>query len=283
MERRFQQVDVFGGEPLRGNPLAVVLDSEGLTSEEMQRFARWMNLSETTFLLPPTNLGANYRVRIFTPTRELPFAGHPTLGSCHAWLKAGGSFPDSSVITQECEIGLVRIEQSNGQLWFQAPPLVRSGSVEEELVLEIANILGVARSEIIDANWVDNGPGWIAVMLKDAATVRGIRPDYSRSTLSGELHTGVVGFHPPGEDFAYEIRALIRTADGDVWEDPVTGSLNAAIAQWMVSSGRVRPPYLVSQGVGLGRSGRVSIRQDSNGQVWVGGHTETHISGTAEF
>jgi len=282
MRRRFQQVDVFAPRPFTGNPLAVVLDSEGLSTEEMQRITRWLNLSETAFLLPPTSDAADYRVRIFTLARELPFAGHPTLGSCHAWLTAGGTPRRSDRIVQECPAGLVPIGRGAERLAFAAPPLVRSGPVGADFVAQLASVLGIRREQIVDAQWVDNGPGWVGVLLGDAAAVLAINPDFSRHTGPGSLDIGLVGPYPPGSECAFEVRAVFGDEQGGMREDPVTGSLNASLAQWLLSSKRATAPYVTSQGTRLGRSGRVHIDQDSDGTVWVGGGTVTVVEGEIE-
>jgi PhzF family phenazine biosynthesis protein len=276
--RRFQEVDVFSPEPLQGNPVAVVVDAEGLTSEQMQRFTRWTNLSEATFLLPRTDPAADYRVRIFTAAGELPFAGHPTLGSCHAWLRAGGQPRDEEHIVQECGAGLVRIRHSDGQLAFRAPPLRRSGRVAEANLARIARVLRIERAAIIDSQWVDNGPGWVAVMLASVEAVLAVSP----SMPSGDperVDIGIVGAYPPGAPCAYEVRAIFSNDRGELVEDPVTGSLNASLAQWLVGSGRFEPPYLASQGTLLGRTGRPRISQAADGAIWVGGATHTLIEG----
>ena len=276
MKRNFSQVDVFSPAPYLGNPVAVVIDGDGLTDEAMRRFANWTNLSETTFVLPPASPEADYRVRIFTPTMELPFADHPTLGTCHAWLEAGGSPRDPERIVQECAAGLIPIRRTEAGLAFAAPPLRRSGPVEEPLVEEIAGILGLARSKIVEAVWADNGPGWVAVLLRDADAVLAARPAYS------ELDLGLVGFHPPGSAEAIEVRAFFPK-DGAVVEDPVTGSLNASLAQWLLASGRVTAPYVASQGAALGRAGRVHITQDPDETIWVGGASVTCVAGAVEI
>ncbi|MTA29237.1 MAG: PhzF family phenazine biosynthesis isomerase, partial [Actinobacteria bacterium] len=224
MIRRFAQVDVFASEPYSGNPLAVVVDAEGLEPAEMQRLARWTNLSETTFLLPPTDPRADYRVRIFTPTEELPFAGHPTLGSAHVWSSNGGVPASADVIVQECGVGLVKVRMTESGLAFAAPPLLRGGPVDDPTIDEIADSLGIERGAIVDAAWVDNGPGWIGVLLGSAAEVLAIRPREIRRSL------GVVGAHEAGSKFAYEVRAFYSSG-GVTVEDPVTGSLNASVAQ----------------------------------------------------
>jgi PhzF family phenazine biosynthesis protein len=272
MQRLFAQVDVFTTDPYRGNPVAVVLDGAGLETAEMQRFAHWTNLSETSFVLPPTDAAADYRVRIFTPTLELPFAGHPTLGTCHAWLGAGGAPRDPGRIVQQCEAGLISIRPTDDGLAFAAPPLVRSGPVELELLDRIAGLLGVRSSEIVDSQWVDNGPGWVAVLLESAEAVLALKP------ASSELDIGVVGPHPAGSADAFEVRAFFPK-DGAVAEDPVTGSLNASLAEWLLRSGRAQAPYVARQGTALGRAGRVHISRDADGAIWVAGGTVTCISG----
>jgi PhzF family phenazine biosynthesis protein len=281
MPRRFAQVDVFGSCPCSGNPVAVVLDAEGMGEEEMRRLARWTNLSETTFVLPPTRPEADYRVRIFTPVLELPFAGHPTLGTCHTWLEAGGEAANPDEIVQECEAGLVRIRSDvstssripgTGALAFEAPPLVRSGPASPEDAARVAAALGLDPAEMLAVEWVDNGPGWIAVLLESAARVLELRP----GALAFDL--GVVGFHPPAAEAAIELRAF-TPVDGLAWEDPVTGSLNASVAQWLLGSGRLAAPYVATQGAAIGRAGRIEITQDDDGTVWVRGATETIVAG----
>ncbi|WP_018717829.1 PhzF family phenazine biosynthesis protein [Arhodomonas aquaeolei] len=283
MLRRFQQVDVFGARPFAGNPLAVVLDAEGLSTGEMQDFTRWMNLSETAFILPPTTDEADYRVRIFTLSHELPFAGHPTLGSCHAWLAAGGEPRDPGRIVQECGAGLVPIRREAGRLAFAAPPLVRSGPVDEARVAEFAGVLGIGREEIVDVRWVDNGPGWVGILLADADAVLAVEPDFGRYSGEDELDIGLVGLYPEGSECAVEVRALFNDAHGAMIEDPVTGSLNASLAQWLLGAGRLGAPYVASQGTRLGRSGRAFIDRGAGDTVWVGGATATCISGTVEL
>lgn len=279
MLRRFQQIDVFGAEPFTGNPLAVVLDAGGLSTGEMQHLARWTNLSETAFLLPATTAEADYRVRIFTLARELPFAGHPTLGSCHAWLVAGGEPRRPDLIVQECAAGLVPIRRDDNGLAFAAPPLLRSGPVEEGLMEELALVLGLDRGQIVDARWADNGPGWVAVLLEDAATVLDVEPDFGRYSGDESLDIGLVGPYPEGSECAFEVRAVFGDERGAMREDPVTGSLNASLAQWLLSTGRATAPYVASQGTRLGRRGRPRIDRDAEGTVWVGGATVTCIDG----
>ena len=272
MHRQFRQVDVFTEVPFRGNPVAVVHGADGLSDDQMRQFARWTNLSETTFLLAPTDERADYRVRIFTPSVELPFAGHPTLGSAHAWLEAGGPPARQDVIMQQCAAGLIPVRRTPQGLAFAAPPLVRTGPVDEPLLAEIAAVLGIERALIIDAQWADNGPGWVAVELASAEAVLGVKPGPSA------LDIGVVGRHPAGSPELYEVRAFFPK-DGTLAEDPVTGSLNASLAQWFLAAGKARAPYTVSQGTALGRSGRVYVTTGDDGTIWIGGGTHTMISG----
>jgi PhzF family phenazine biosynthesis protein len=272
LERGFSQVDVFGSGPCSGNPVAVVIDAEGLSTEEMQRFARWTNLSETTFVLPPTAPEADYRVRIFTPALELPFAGHPTLGTCHAWLEAGGEARDPEEVVQECGAGLVRIRRVDDRLAFAAPPLVRSGPASEEEASRVAAALGVDRSELLAVEWVDNGPGWIGALLESAERVLELEP------RGVDFDLGVVGFHREGAAAAIELRAFFPI-NGVTAEDPVTGSLNASVAQWLLRDGRIEAPYVATQGRAIGRDGRIHISREEDGTIWVGGRNETVIRG----
>ncbi len=263
---------MFATTPYRGNPVAVVHDADGLTTEQMQEVARWTNLSETTFLLPPGDPGADYRVRIFTTSTELPFAGHPTLGTCHTWLRAGGSPAGGDTVVQECGAGLVRIRRTDDGLAFAAPPLVRSGPVDEPRVAEVAAALGVDRAAIAAAEWVDNGPGWLAVLLGGAEEVLAVRPTFV------DEYVGVVGPYPAGAPEAFELRAFVP-GGRTMFEDPVTGSLNASVAQWLIGSGRAFPPYVASQGTAIGRVGRVRVDRDAAGAIWIGGGTVTCIEG----
>jgi PhzF family phenazine biosynthesis protein len=272
--RAFKQVDVFTSVPYRGNPLAVVLDGQGLSTEEMQHFTNWTNLSEAAFLLPPTQAGADYRVRIFCPGRELPFAGHPTLGSCHAWLQAGGE-PRGEHVVQECGVGLVKLKRDGERLAFAAPPLRKSGPLPEADLELIARGLRIARSDIVDHAWCDNGPNWRGVMLRSAAQVLDLQPD--AAVLAG-LEIGVVGAHGEGDDCAFEVRAFFPGNNGLV-EDPVTGSLNAALAQWLIGAGRAPERYVAAQGTALQRAGRVHVERDGAGQIWVGGASVTCVDG----
>ena len=272
-QRRFDQLDVFSAVPLKGNPLAVVHAAQGLTEATMAAFARWINLSETTFLLPPGDPMADYRVRIFTPGGELPFAGHPTLGSCHAWLAAGGQPRQAGLVVQECGVGLVRIRREGARLAFAAPPLRRTGPLDEALLARIAAGLGVARAEILQHQWVDNGPGWCAVMLSSAESVRAVRPDFARLL---DIKLGLVGAFPPGHPAAFEVRAFVPSLG--VPEDPVTGSLNAGLAQWMIGAGLAPLAYEVVQGTALGRDGRVHVVRDGEA-VWIGGDVAPCVTG----
>lgn len=271
--RTFSQVDVFTDEFMKGNALAVVHDAEGLSTEEMAAFANWTNLAETTFLLPATDPAADYRVRIFTVSRELPFAGHPTLGSAHAWLTAGNTPRDPDRLVQECGAGLVVVRRDGARLAFAAPPLVRGGPVEN--VGDLAAALAIEPEEIADAQWADNGPGWVAVLLRSADAVLAVRPDYQR--FGAFRGIGVVGPHPDGADVAFEVRAFVN--EGSRFEeDPVTGSLNASIAQWLIPAGIARQNYVAAQGTALGRRGRVHLSQDG-GEIWVGGNTVVGVTG----
>jgi PhzF family phenazine biosynthesis protein len=276
MTRPFQLVDVFGVEPFTGNPLGVVAHAEGLTTEEMQAMTRWLNLSETAFLLPPTDPGADYRVRIFTLSHELPFAGHPTLGSCHAWLEAGGKPKRADSVIQQCGAGLVDVRREGGQFAFAAPPLIRDGDPTEAEIADVAEVLKIDRAAIVDARWVDNGPGWIGVMLGSAAEVLALEPARS---YHRRIDIGVVGPHAPDNDAAFELRAIFSDDSGALREDPATGSLNASIGQWLFASGRATGHYVAAQGTRLGRKGRISVSQDSADQVWVGGRTATLFRG----
>lgn len=274
MQRPFAQVDVFSRQPFVGNPVAVVLDATGLDADEMQRLARWMNLSETTFLLPPTEPGADYAVRIFTPVLELPFAGHPTLGTCHAWSEHVGSSADR--VVQQCPGGVIELRCMDERWAFAAPPLLRSGPADDALVDELAEALHIERRDIVAAEWVDNGPGWIAVLLASAEAVLAVRPGFA------DLDIGLVGPAAPGQAHAIEVRAFFPK-DGVLVEDPVTGSLNASLGQWLTRTGRVEAPYVAAQGTVLGRAGRVHVSVDDDGQVWVAGATSTLITGSIDI
>lgn len=271
--RRFVQVDVFTATPLKGNALAVVVDGAGLADGEMAAFARWTNLSETTFLLPPTDPAADYRVRIFTPGGELPFAGHPTLGSAYAFLASGGDAKKPGEIVQQCAIGLVRVKRDGARLAFAAPPLKRSGPVEASLRDQAIASLRIAPEALLDLVWVDNGPGWIAARLPDAASVLALRPDF---VLMKGLKLGVVGAHPAGGDCQFEVRAFVP--DLGVPEDPVTGSLNAGLALWLQGAGLAPDRYVAAQGAALGRAGRVHVSREGEA-TWIGGDVSPLIHG----
>jgi PhzF family phenazine biosynthesis protein len=274
MQRRFSQLDVFTATPLLGNPLAVVHDGSGLSDAQMAAFARWTNLSETTFLLPPTEAAADYRVRIFTPAQELPFAGHPTLGSCHAWLAGGGRPRRDDEIVQECGVGLVRIRRDGSQLAFAAPPLRRSGAADAATRAQVARALRLSEGALRAVQWVDNGPGWVGVMLGDADAVLALRPDFA---AMADLKVGVIGPHPAGSECAFEVRAFVPALA--VPEDPVTGSLNAGLALWLIDAGLAPPAYVASQGTVLGRAGRVHVQRVA-GDTWVGGDVCAVVAGT---
>ena len=267
---QFSQVNVFSTDPLGGNPLAVVHGADGLSEARMAALARWTNLSETTFLLPPTNPDADYYVRIFTPARELPFAGHPTLGSCHAWLAAGGKPRKAGLVVQQCGVGLVRVRCEGPRLEFAAPPLIRTGALEPEVRAKIAKALALSPSDIVHHQWVDNGPGWCAVMLRSARQVLSLKPDWASLD---PLKVGVVGPHDSGHDSAFEVRAFVGG-----YEDPVTGSLNASLAQWLIGAGLAESSYVASQGTVLQRAGRVYLRSDGK-EVWVGGDVVDVVRG----
>ena len=273
MQRRFHQLDVFSAVPLKGNPLAVVHGAQGLSDDTMAAFARWTNLSETTFLLPPLDAAADYRLRIFTPGGELPFAGHPTLGSCHAWLAAGGVPKSADMVMQECGVGLVRIRRRSGRLAFAAPPLRRSGALEPELLTRIISGLGLDASDVSHHQWTDNGPGWSAVMLKSAAQVLTVQPNWP---VLGDVKLGLVGAQLAGHDTQFEVRAFVPGPPA--YEDPVTGSLNAGLAQWLIGAGLAPTSYVAAQGAALGRAGRVFISQEGS-DVWIGGDVVVCVEG----
>ncbi|WP_088278890.1 PhzF family phenazine biosynthesis protein [Ideonella sp. A 288] len=271
--RRFTQLDVFTTTALRGNPLAVVHDAHGLSDAQMAAFARWTNLSETTFLLPTTMKGADYRVRIFTPGGELPFAGHPTLGSCHAWL-AGGGLPESDdEVVQECGVGLVRVRRDGRRLAFAAPPLRRTGPAEAAVRAQVLAALKLPEAALQRLEWIDNGPGWVGALLPDAATVLALSPDFA--AMQG-LKLGVVGPHPAGSECQFEVRAFVPGLG--VPEDPVTGSLNAGLAQWLIGAGLAPEHYVAAQGAALGRAGRVHVDR-VGADVWIGGEVVEVVSG----
>ncbi len=269
--RPFSQIDVFTDELTLGNPVAVVHDADGLTDRQLAAFARWTNLSETTFLLAPTDPAADYRLRIFTTARELPFAGHPTLGSARAWLLAGGE-PKGPDLVQECGAGLVRIRRDGDLLAFAAPPLLRGGPVGEQDLADTVAALRIDADQVRGAQWADNGPGWLAVLLPDADAVLAVDPDWTRI---GDV--GIVGPYPPGGPADFEVRAFTPVVPSG--EDPVTGSLNAAIAQWLIPAGLAPSSYVANQGTVLQRRGRVHVRAEGD-EIWVGGATVPGVRGT---
>ena len=275
--RPFAQVDVFTEHALLGNPVAVVLDPSGLTTAQMLAFTAWTNLSEATFVGPPTHPDADYSVRIFCPGRELPFAGHPTLGSCHAWLAAGG-VPKGSDVVQECGAGLVRIRRDGDRLAFAAPPLARSGPLGDDDLAAVVRFLGIAPSYVVAHSWCDNGPGWRGVLLGSAEAVLALSPD--PHALAG-MDVGVVGPYPAGSEIAFELRTFFPGAQG-LTEDPVTGSFNAAVGQWLIGSDLAPRRYLASQGTAIGRAGRILVEADGT-DVWVGGNCVTVVAGTVSL
>ena len=272
--RPFTQVDVFTNVLTFGNPVAVVHDADDLTTQDMADFARWTNLSETTFLIAPTDEQADYQLRIFTTNTELPFAGHPTLGSAHAWLEAGGIAKNPEGLTQQCAAGLVRIRRDGTRLAFAAPPLIRSGDVDAEDLTEIMAFLGIDPDVVVDAQWADNGPGWVALLLTDAETVLALRP---KAVDSGRFSAvGVVGPYPPHSEVDFEVRAFTSLVTQG--EDPVTGSLNAALGQWLIATQRAPSSYVAAQGTVIGRRGRVYVTQIGS-DVWIGGDAVTGVTG----
>jgi len=270
-KRDFQQVDVFSEVPLKGNPVAVVLGADGLSTEAMQDFTRWMNLSESTFLLQPTDPAADYKVRIFTPAEELSFAGHPTLGSCHAWLRAGGQ-PKGEHVVQECAAGLIPIRQAAETLAFAAPPLVKDGPVSEIELARIVAGLGVSAGDVLRSQWIDNGPGWVGVMLKSRVALLAVEPNYD---AMGGLEIGVVAPGEPGDETQFEVRAFMPSLRA---EDPVTGSLNASVAQWLIGEGVAPSSYVAAQGTAMNRAGRIHVSSEGD-NLWIGGKTTTWVEG----
>ena len=275
-ELPFAQVDVFSRAAYLGNPVAVILDADGLDDEDMLRMARWTNLSETTFVLSPTTHRADYRLRIFTPGGELPFAGHPTLGSAHAWLEHGGIPMVRDRLCQECEAGLVEVRRREGLLWFAAPPTRRSGDIEEEYLGQIVEAFGIDHDQVLAHQWVDNGPGWAVVRLATAQQVLDLQPDLTRIPTA---MVGAIGAYPDGSEHAFELRTFAPGVG--VEEDPVCGSMNASVAQWFLRTGTVSGGYRVSQGRRLDRAGDITITADTDGTIWVGGNTNTLFHGAA--
>ncbi|WP_346184702.1 PhzF family phenazine biosynthesis protein [Streptomyces osmaniensis] len=269
------QVDVFSSLPFRGNPVAVVMDGTDLTDEDMRRLARWTNLSETTFVLPPTNPDADYRLRIFTPQGELPFAGHPTLGSARAWLDDGGTPQHADRIVQECAAGLITVRRDEGALSFAAPPRVRDGALDDAYLRQIVAAFGITGDRVIDHQWVDNGPGWAVVQLATAEEVLALEPDLS---LIPAAMVGAIGAHPEGSGHHFEMRTFAPGAG--VPEDPACGSMNAGVGQWLTATGAAPSTYRVSQGARLGRAASIGINADADGTVWVSGAATVCIRGS---
>ena len=276
MNKRFHLIDVFADQPFTGNPLPVVHDADDLSTDQMQSITRWMNHSETAFLVSPRDALADYRVRIFTLEREMPFAGHPTLGSCHAWLAAGGERMNDETAIQECGVGLVPIRVLGGKFAFAAPPLIRSGAVEESTLDEIVRVLQLEPDQVKASAWADNGPGWVVILLDSAQAVLDIEPVRQHHS---RLDIGVVGAYPEGSNVAFELRALFTDDYGNIREDPVTGSLNASAAQWLFETGRATTDYIASQGTRIGHAGRIQISRDAENAVWVAGRTTTIVAG----
>jgi PhzF family phenazine biosynthesis protein len=276
--RRFSQVDVFATGGFHGNPVAVVHDADGLTTQQMLAITAWTNLSEATFLMPPTDDRADYQVRIFCPGRELPFAGHPTLGTCAAWLAAGGEPAADDVIVQQCGAGLIPIRRTGGRLAFAAPPMVRSGPIDDSLLDQRRRQLGLDEASIVAAAWIDNGPGWMGLLLDSAQAVLDV--ELPRESIAG-FDVGLIGPHPDGSECAIEVRGLFADASGQVREDPVTGSLNASAAQWLLGLGLLQAPYVAAQGTMLGRAGRIHVDL-ADGDVWIGGDTTITVTGTID-
>lgn len=274
----FRQVDVFASAVFAGNPVAVVHDAADMTDAQMASMARWTNLSETTFLLPPTSADADYRLRIFSPRGELTFAGHPTLGSAHAWLEAGGMAKSEGRVIQECGIGLVELRMRDKELAFKAPALLRSGSVDNVTLIRAIAALGISVRDVTHSNWVDNGPGWLGLVLRSADVVLGVRPDF---VAMGDLRIGIIGAYAPGGPADFEVRAFEPSLA--VGEDPVTGSLNAGFGIWLINAGLAPESYSVRQGTAMGRCGEVSVHRDGTGSVWVGGAIRTLIRGALEY
>jgi PhzF family phenazine biosynthesis protein len=276
MERRFRQVDVFGVGNFSGNPVAVVLDSEGLTEEQLRKFSAWTNLSECTYVYAPTSPEADYKVRIFSLNTELPFAGHPTLGTAKAWLDAGGVPRTPGLVIQECEAGLIPIRIEEKKLSFVSPPRTRSGPVAPEYLKSVMEILGVTKNQVLDSEWLDNGPGWVGLLLDSAETVLKLRPN--ASAHPGRWDIGVIGAHPSGTETAFELRAFFTEGHEPLREDPITGSLNASAAEWLFKTNRASGSYLASQGTAMGREGRIHVSKEGD-RIWVGGETEVVLTG----
>jgi PhzF family phenazine biosynthesis protein len=277
MRRRFYQIDVFGSGLFAGNPLAVVVDAEGLSTEQMVSFASWTNLSETTFILPPQE-GGDYRVRIFSLDREYTFAGHPTLGSCQAWLSSGGIPKRGGEIAQECGAGIISIRQSTDGLAFAAPSLTRAEPVDELLLARLPRILQIPPENIVDSQWLSE---WVVVLLRDAAAVLAIEP--ASGPHGPDLNIGIIGPHPANCECAFEVRAFFSDARGELREDPATGGLNACLAEWLFATRRADFPYMASQGSRVARNSRLRLSRDAHGRIWLGGSTTVYISGEVDI
>lgn len=272
-------VDVFGAGAFSGNPLAVVVGAKNLGTDQMQRITRWFSFSETAFLLPARHPDADYRVRIFTLEREMPFAGHPTLGTCHIWLESGGVPRHDTEVVQECGAGLVRVRRDHdGLLAFAAPPLIRSGAPTPDEVADTCQFLDIDPRDIVDARWIDNGPGWLGIRLASADDVLSLNP---QRRWPRRIDLGVFGLHAPGAGADVEVRAFFSDHNGGIVEDPVTGSLNASIAQWLFETDDdIGTTYTAAQGRLLAREGHIHLSLEDSGQVWVAGQTHTHVIGT---
>lgn len=269
-------VDVFGNGALSGNPLAVVRGGEGLGTEAMIALTRWIGFSETTFLLPPVDPRADYRVRIFTPGGELPFAGHPTLGSCHAWLAAGGAPASADAVMQECGVGLIEVRRDGERLAFRAPPLTRSGLLDTDELEQAARLAGVDPADVVEAVHVANGPGWQLLRLATVEQVLAARPVPEAPTGTD---VGLAAPHPAGSALDWELRAFFSAGNGTLREDPVTGSFNAGVAMHLFGSGLARGSYVAGQGQCTGADGRIYCSQDGEGGVWIGGSVTTVAAG----
>ena len=272
---KFSQVDVFTAEPLLGNPLAVVHDAEGLSDAQMQAFARWTNLSETSFLLPATDEGADYRVRIFTPGGELPFAGHPTIGSCHAWLAAGGQAKREGIVVQQCAVGLVPLKRDGARLAFAAPRLKRD-PVDDALLGQVVDALGLAPTDLLAACWLDNGPRWLTLRVASATRLRALKPDHGRLKALAKIGLVAAQDEAGAADTQFELRAF--AASIGIEEDPVTGSMNAGVAQWLIGEGLAPKRYVAAQGTAMGRAGRVHVEHEGD-TLWIGGDVAPCIQG----
>jgi PhzF family phenazine biosynthesis protein len=278
MQHRFSQVDVFASDGFSGNPVAVVHDAGGITTEQMLKITAWTNLSEATFLLPPEDDAADYLVRIFCPGRELPFAGHPTLGTCAAWLAAGGRPKNADHIVQQCGAGLISIRGTDGRLAFAAPPMIRTGPIEPGLLAERQRQLELDAGDVVASAWIDNGPGWMGFLLESAEAVLDVGLP---TEMTPGFDVGLIGPHSNGNECAIEVRGLFADDVGQVREDPVTGSLNASAAQWLTGLGKIATPYVAAQGTAIGRRGRIHV-DEAQGDLWIGGDTTVTISGTID-